>query len=78
MPCGVRLFLWLLCEAASSRLHGARTNGAPLIVQINVTVEKMRMTKNLLVLAALAVMLAGCVVVLARPLYVHAPRVVVY
>jgi starvation-inducible outer membrane lipoprotein len=45
---------------------------------MNVTVEKSRMKKNLLVLAALAVMLAGCVVVPARPLYVHAPRVVVY
>jgi starvation-inducible outer membrane lipoprotein len=36
------------------------------------------MKKNLLLLAALAVMLAGCVIVPARPLYVHAPRVVVY
>jgi hypothetical protein len=31
-----------------------------------------------LALAALAVMLAGCVVVPARPMYVHVPRVVVY
>ncbi|MGF6939940.1 acyl-CoA synthetase (AMP-forming)/AMP-acid ligase II [Paraburkholderia sp. UCT70] len=29
-------------------------------------------------LAALAAMLAGCVVVPARPPYAHAPRVVVY
>lgn len=36
------------------------------------------MKKNLLLLAVLAVMLAGCVVVPARPLYVHAPGVVVY
>jgi hypothetical protein len=39
---------------------------------------KQVMKKNLLILAALAVMLAGCVVVPARPMYVHAPRVVVY
>jgi hypothetical protein len=45
---------------------------------MNVTLEKCPMKKNLLVLAALAVLLAGCVVVPARPLYVHAPRVVVY
>jgi len=43
-----------------------------------VSVENYPMKKNLLVLAALAVMLAGCVVVPARPVYVHAPRVVVY
>jgi starvation-inducible outer membrane lipoprotein len=36
------------------------------------------MKKNLLLIAALAVMLAGCVVVPERPLYVHVPRVVVY
>jgi len=42
------------------------------------SVENYPMKKNLLVLAALAVMLAGCVVVPARPVYVHAPRVVVY
>jgi starvation-inducible outer membrane lipoprotein len=36
------------------------------------------MKKNLLLLAALALMLAGCVVVPARPMYVHVPRVVVY
>jgi starvation-inducible outer membrane lipoprotein len=36
------------------------------------------MKKNLLLIAALAIMLAGCVVVPGRPLYVHAPRVVVY
>ena len=53
-------------------------DSAPVTVPMNVTVEKYRMKKNLLVLAALAVMLAGCVVVPARPLYVHAPRVVVY
>jgi hypothetical protein len=44
----------------------------------SVSLEKYPMKKNLLVLAALAVMLAGCVVVPARPMYVHAPRVVVY
>jgi len=36
------------------------------------------MKRNLLVLAALAAMLAGCVVVPAQPVYVHVPRVVVY
>ena len=36
------------------------------------------MKKNLLVLAVLAIVLSGCVVVPARPLYVHVPRVVVY
>jgi acyl-CoA synthetase (AMP-forming)/AMP-acid ligase II len=36
------------------------------------------MKKNLFLIAVLAVVLAGCVVVPARPLYVHAPRVVVY
>ncbi|AJZ60988.1 putative membrane protein [Paraburkholderia fungorum] len=36
------------------------------------------MKKNLLLIAALAVVLAGCVVVPARPVYVHAPGVVVY
>ena len=36
------------------------------------------MKKNLLLLAALAVMLAGCVVVPAQPMVVHVPRVVVY
>jgi uncharacterized lipoprotein YajG len=53
-------------------------DSAPVTVPMNVMVEKSRMKKNLLVLAALAVMLAGCVVVPAQPLYVHAPRVVVY
>jgi hypothetical protein len=56
----------------------AANDCAPVTVPMNVTVEKLRMKKNLLVLAALAVMLAGCVVVPERPLYVHAPRVVVY
>jgi starvation-inducible outer membrane lipoprotein len=36
------------------------------------------MKKNLLLIAVLAVMLAGCVVVPARPAYVRVPGVVVY
>jgi hypothetical protein len=40
--------------------------------------ETLVMKKNLLLIAVLAVMLAGCVVVPGRPLYVHAPGVVVY
>lgn len=36
------------------------------------------MKKNLPLLAALAVVLAGCVVVPARPVYLRAPAVVVY
>jgi starvation-inducible outer membrane lipoprotein len=40
--------------------------------------RKHVMKKNLLLIAALAVMLAGCVVVPERPMYVHVPRVVVY
>jgi starvation-inducible outer membrane lipoprotein len=36
------------------------------------------MKKNLLLIATLAAMLAGCVVVPARPLVVHVPGVVVY
>jgi hypothetical protein len=36
------------------------------------------MKKNPLLLAALAVVLAGCVVVPARPVYLRAPAVVVY
>ncbi|MET3233103.1 UNVERIFIED_ORG: hypothetical protein ABIC54_005311 [Burkholderia sp. 1263] len=36
------------------------------------------MKKNLLLLAALTVVLAGCVVVPARPVYLRAPAVVVY
>ncbi|CAB3720548.1 hypothetical protein B0G76_8319 [Paraburkholderia sp. BL23I1N1] len=36
------------------------------------------MKKNLLLIAVLAVMLAGCVVVPARPVYMRAPAVVVY
>ncbi|SIO58397.1 hypothetical protein SAMN05444172_3673 [Burkholderia sp. GAS332] len=36
------------------------------------------MKKNLLLIAALAIILAGCVVVPARPLVVRAPGVVVY
>jgi hypothetical protein len=36
------------------------------------------MKKNLLLIAGLAIILAGCVVVPERPLYVHVPRVVVY
>jgi hypothetical protein len=43
-----------------------------------VSSRKYVMKKNLLLIAVLAVMLAGCVVVPARPLYVHVPRVVVY
>lgn len=65
----------------TSPTPGARSGAVLLTLPTNVivvTVEKSRMKKNLLVLAALAVMLAGCVVVPARPLYVHAPRVVVY
>jgi uncharacterized lipoprotein YajG len=49
------------------------------VVRVHVCVfEEIAMKKNLLVLAALAVMLAGCVVVPGRPLYVRAPGVVVY
>ncbi|MDR6495452.1 PBP1b-binding outer membrane lipoprotein LpoB [Paraburkholderia terricola] len=36
------------------------------------------MKKSLLLLAALTVVLAGCVVVPARPVYLRAPAVVVY
>ncbi|CAE6706614.1 hypothetical protein R69776_00896 [Paraburkholderia nemoris] len=36
------------------------------------------MKKNLLLIAVLAIMLAGCVVVPARPVYMRAPAVVVY
>jgi starvation-inducible outer membrane lipoprotein len=36
------------------------------------------MKKNLLLIAVLAVMLAGCVVVPARPLVMRVPAVVVY
>ncbi|MFM0046640.1 hypothetical protein [Paraburkholderia sediminicola] len=40
--------------------------------------QEHMMKKNLLLIAVLAVMLAGCVVVPARPLYLRAPGVVVY
>jgi starvation-inducible outer membrane lipoprotein len=40
--------------------------------------EKHVMKKNLLLIAAVAIMLAGCIVVPGRPMYVRAPGVVVY
>jgi hypothetical protein len=65
---------------AGCRVTGLESlyDSALFALPVNVTLEKCPMKKNLLVLAALAVLLAGCVVVPARPLYVHAPRVVVY
>lgn len=58
---------------------GHHADAARAVVRVHVCVfEEIAMKKNLLVLAALAVMLAGCVVVPGRPLYVRAPGVVVY
>ncbi len=49
----------------------------PSVALARVSQEHM-MKKNLLLIAVLAVMLAGCVVVPARPVYLRAPGVVVY
>ncbi|MBB5445311.1 hypothetical protein HDG38_003940 [Paraburkholderia sp. WSM4177] len=42
MPCGVRLVLWLLSEAISSHLHGARH----FPVEMTVALQRCRYTRN--------------------------------
>ena len=56
---------------------GASRECARLCV-VSLTFRTRVMKKNLLLIAMLAVMLAGCVVVPARPVVVRAPGVVVY